>query len=221
MSFESPASVLYDDNGIALAVSGGVAIPVGTTGIMMAGVGPNNTASFARFLSGGELLVSGNVNTTVTFPATQSVNVINITTSSLNGGLIVNQGLSSSFSNAWNVVLSDGTKRIGSGSDAPVFIKEADVNSSSISTVGYSATSTTIISTNVNRQSLFLYNYSNKTLFLSFGNNTATTTLFTTKMTSNTFWEVPKNYTGQINGIWDSNGSPGTGGVNITELFYV
>lgn len=219
MPLESPASVLYNDDGLALAVSGGLAIPVSSSGLLLAGVGPGNTASFARFSALGELLISGSViaNTTITFPATQSVSVLNITTGSANGGLLVNQGLSASFGNSWNVVLSDGTKALGSGSAAPLFVRDAAQTSGSVGQVAISATSVTVLTANAVRQSAFIYNATSQNLFLRFGTTAATTAFYSVRLTSNAFFEVPGSYTGAITGIWAS--ATGGGNALVTELF--
>lgn len=217
MPLESPASVLYNDDGLALAVSGGIAIPVSSSGLLFAGVGPGNTASFARFSALGELLISGSVITTVTFPATQSVSVINITTSSVNGGLLVNQGLSGSFGNSWNVVLSDGTKMLGSGSSAPLFVRDAAELSASVTQVPISATSVGVLSANAVRSTTYIYNATSRTLYLRFGSTAATTTFYSVRLTSNGFFEIPKSYTGAVQGIWDS--TAGGGNALVTEFF--
>jgi hypothetical protein len=66
MSLESPASVLYDDNGIALAVSGGMVVPISTSALLFAGMTITGTASVARMTSDGTVFVTGALSTTPT-----------------------------------------------------------------------------------------------------------------------------------------------------------
>jgi len=60
MSGESPAAVLFDENGVALAVEDEVLLPDGTRALLIAADGPNGNARFLRVNASGELAVSGN-----------------------------------------------------------------------------------------------------------------------------------------------------------------
>jgi hypothetical protein len=75
----TPQVILISDetNAVGLAVSG--AIPANTPGILMAGVVNNNTASFLKLDSGGNLFITGSVGATGIANVTGSVFVINQT----------------------------------------------------------------------------------------------------------------------------------------------
>lgn len=66
----TPQVILISDetNAVGLAVSG--AIPANTPGILMAGVVNNNTASFLKLDSGGNLFITGSVTSQVSVTAT-------------------------------------------------------------------------------------------------------------------------------------------------------
>ena len=83
MSLDSPASILYNSNGIEMAVSGGVAVPVSTSALLMAGITSDQTASFVKVAPTGEVFITGSLVTTptgiqnVALTNTASVQVIN------------------------------------------------------------------------------------------------------------------------------------------------
>ena len=64
---ESPVSVLYDENGISLAVSGGVATPTSASALLFAGITTTGTASIAKMSADGSIFITG--STTVIDPA--------------------------------------------------------------------------------------------------------------------------------------------------------
>jgi hypothetical protein len=73
-----------------------------------------------------------------------------------------------------------------------------------ITQVGSSATSETIIATNVNRKGLLIFNDSTQILYLLYGSGAASATNYSVKIQPQTLWEMPANpvFTGQFDGIW-------------------
>jgi len=84
---DSPAVILFNTNGIELAVSGGIAVPISTSALLFAGIDTNGTASIPRVDNNGNLFVSG---TTVisNFPATQSVIIQNTASINITNALL-------------------------------------------------------------------------------------------------------------------------------------
>ena len=81
------------------------------------------------------------------------------------------------------------------------------------SSVAGSASSVSLLASNANRLGATVFNDSTADLYLKLG-ATASTTSFTVKMAAGSYFEVPFNYTGAIDGIWSS----ATGSARITEL---
>ena len=84
---------------------------------------------------------------------------------------------------------------------------------SSLSNVASSATSVTLLSSNILRLGATIYNDSTAILYVKFG-TTASTTSFTIKMQPDGYYEIPFGYTGRIDGIWAS----ATGSARVMEL---
>lgn len=112
MSLESPISVLFNQEGIEIALSASQSLSnASQPGLMIMGSGSNGTAQFFKLASDGSLLVSGSF----TVGGTQAVSMSNSPT--------VNQGSpASTTGSGWFVRLTDGTHVIGTGSSAPVWI---------------------------------------------------------------------------------------------------
>jgi hypothetical protein len=81
------------------------------------------------------------------------------------------------------------------------------------SSVAGSAASVTLLAANVNRLGATLYNDSNQNFFVKLG-ATASNTSFTVRMSSQTYYEVPFGFTGQIDGIQNV----ANGNMRVTEL---
>jgi hypothetical protein len=74
---------------------------------------------------------------------------------------------------------------------------------------------TTLLAANANRLGATIYNDSDKRLYLAMGSG-ATPTDYTAKLNSETYFEVPFDYSGIITGVWD--GPSPTNGAKVTEL---
>lgn len=111
-----------------------------------------------------------------------------------------------------NVITVDGTVTANAGTGT-FNTKQVRSSSPSQSTVASSASNVTILASNANRLGATIYNDSSAILYLKLG-STASTTSFTIKMQAESYYEVPFNYTGIIEGLWAS----ATGNARITEL---
>lgn len=195
---DNPSAILYDENGIQLAVTASQAIPSGSSGFLGAGVDSTGTVRYFNMTSNGTLMVSGSV------------------TASIAPNSIVAQGLSGSHAQAWNVVLSDGTKAIGTGSTAPLFTQDANVSLATLNVIGRNASSVVLLASNPARKGAFIFNDAtggSPNLFVAFA-ATATAVSYSARIGSGGTLDVPSWYTGIISGIW---AGAGAGSAKITE----
>lgn len=81
------------------------------------------------------------------------------------------------------------------------------------SSVAGSGSNQTLAASNTSRLGLTIYNDSTANLYIKLG-SVATLSDFTIKIAARGYYELPYNYTGKIDGIWDS----ATGNARITEL---
>jgi hypothetical protein len=100
-------------------------------------------------------------------------------------------------------------------SGSSVVVKQISSLTAVVTSIPASVTSVIIVSASMNRNEVMIYNNSNKNLYVRFGLTAATSTNFTAKLTSNSYYEVPGWYNGQITGIWDANA---TGAAQVTDL---
>lgn len=93
------------------------------------------------------------------------------------------------------------------------FVTTNKASTSSVTSTSASTSSVTILASNANRVAATIFNTSSKVMYIKLG-ATASTSSFTTQLFANSYWEVPTDYTGQIDAIW-----AGTGGAAlVTEL---
>ena len=92
---------------------------------------------------------------------------------------------------------------------ASSYVEETDSDTGTQSSVASTVTTnTTILAANVDRKGAAIYNDSTSTLFLLLGSATESATVFTVKLPSNGYYEVPLKYKGIIKGHWvTANGS--------------
>lgn len=117
-------------------------------------------------------------------------------------------------SGAWSVQVS-GTAA------APVFVattgsvptKEVRAGTAALTNVASSLSNQTLLAANANRLGAAIYNDSTANLFVKLG-ATASSTSFTLKMAAGGYYEVPFQYTGQIDGLWDA----ANGAARVTEV---
>ena len=91
--------------------------------------------------------------------------------------------------------------------DPALAVAPRQAGTATLSNVGASVTSVTLLAANVARIGATVYNDSTALLYIKFG-TTASVTSFTVRVASQGYYEVPFGYTGRIDGIWASaNGS--------------
>lgn len=116
----------------------------------------------------------------------------------------------------WNplsVDLAGNLRTVATQGTTPWTVVTNKAATSSVTSVASSATNTTLLAANANRQFASIYNESSKTVFIKLG-TTASNTSYTILLMPNSYWEVPVDYTGQIDAIW----SAANGNARITEL---
>lgn len=135
--------------------------------------------------------------------------------------LTISQGGNSATVTASNALKVDGsavtqpvsgtvTANAGTGVFSVVTNK---ASTSSLTNVNGSATNVTLLASNSNRLFSAIYNDSTSKLYVKLG-TTASATSFTMLVFPGSYWEVPINYTGEIDGIWAS----AVGAARVTEL---
>lgn len=205
MPLDTPVSILFNSDGIELAVSGGIAPPVSTSAIMFAGIDAASTARVLRTHTDGTLFVTGTVSTAISSVA---------------------QGNSGSIAQSWYVQLTNGTTVVGQAQANALFVTGnltitnivttslQRATSSSVVSVARNAASTTILAANGYRNGASIFNDSNAVLYLRLSAGTASSTSYSTKLGAQSYFEVPTNYSGAITGIW---ASAGIGNAYVTE----
>ena len=117
---------------------------------------------------------------------------------------------------AFDTIWLANYNRVNIGMDTrgePIPTKEVRAANPVITSVAAAVANTLVLAANANRIGVAVYNDSIATLYLALG-TTASTTVFTVALQRYDYYEIPFNYTGQINGYW----SAATGSVRITEV---
>jgi len=93
------------------------------------------------------------------------------------------------------------------------FVTTNKAATSAVTSVAASTSSVTVLAANADRVFASIYNGGNKTMYIKLG-ATASTSSYTIQIFSGAYWEVPNDYTGQIDAIWSGTG----GSALVTEL---
>ena len=101
----------------------------------------------------------------------------------------------------------------GAGNQITSFGSPAKPTVGTQTIVAASATSVTVLASNANRLGASITNDSTAILYLLVGAGTASTTVYTVKLSAGAYYEVPFSYTGIIVGIWSS----ATGSARVME----
>jgi len=190
MSFESPVSVLYNSEGIELAVSQSQSVSQSVQpGILLAGSSSLGEAVFFKVTPEGALYITGSFEANVVFPLTQSVEIVASNTTS-----------SVSISE-WNTAVTASVLSVG--------FSTSFLTSSIANTISFQ-----ILPANPNRSMVTLYVDGNRTWYVTLG-ATSSPTAFTIKQQNNSFFTVPERYTGPVSVI--ANGSGGST-IYVTEV---
>jgi len=110
------------------------------------------------------------------------------------------------------VTAANALKVDGSAVTQPVITKRSSAGVQT--SVASSASSVTILAANSNRLGATVYNDSTQILYLLLGTGPASTSVYTVQLGSQSYYEVPFNFTGQLTGIWAS----ANGNARVTEL---
>jgi hypothetical protein len=162
---------------------------------------------------GGTLTVDGTVDIG-NFPSVQSVDD--------NGGsLTVDDGGSSLTVDGTVTAQVTGTVGLDRGDSTanPLYVSGAltlqyNTNpSATVTLVTASVTVVTLAAANANRRGLMLFYNGNKNVYVKFG-TAASITDFSFRMSANSYYEVPFEYTGILTGIWDN----AAGAISVTEV---
>lgn len=86
---------------------------------------------------------------------------------------------------------------------------------SAVTSVAQSTSNTTILASNANRLIATIYNNTGQKMFIKLGTTANTTNSYTIPLMPNSYWEVPSDYTGEIDAIWMGSGS---GSALVTEV---
>lgn len=85
---------------------------------------------------------------------------------------------------------------------------------SSVTSIAGATTNTNIFASNANRVVATIFNGTNKTMYIKLG-TTASTSSFTTQLLPNSYWELPVDWTGNVDAVW-ANGV--SGNALVTEM---
>lgn len=201
MSLESPIGTLFDSNGTEMAYSQSQVITAGTTtGYLMMGSGSNG-ATFIKMGPSGEVFITGSIDAIAAGIQTVTGTV------GISGPVTVNQGQSGSVGQSWFVSVTDGTKVLGTGSSAPLYVNVVNpittsLNNSTTTTVSQVLAWTgsyTVLASNTARKGVSLWKEGGGNAFVLLGSGIASSVNFTVKMAGNASYEIPFNYTGPVN----------------------
>lgn len=188
-------------------VSGTVTVTQSTASSLLASVGGLGTSGSA--VVGSPVRIGGSDGT----------NTRDILTDS-SGRQIIVGAAASGAAVAGNPVLmagSDGTNARTLSTDntgkLQVVANVTKASTGTSSNVASSASNVTLLSSNSNRLGATIYNDSTKKLYLKLG-ATASLTSFSVLLSPQGYFEVPFDYTGIIDGIWDAV----NGAARVTEL---
>jgi hypothetical protein len=95
----------------------------------------------------------------------------------------------------------------------PLSVVADKAATSSVTSVASSASNVQLLASNANRVFASIYNESSKQVFIKLG-TTASNTSYSILLMPNSYWEVPSDWTGEIDAIW----SAANGSARITEL---
>lgn len=85
---------------------------------------------------------------------------------------------------------------------------------SAVTSVAQATSNTVILASNTSRVFASVYNETGQKMYIKLG-TTASVTSYTIQLMPNSYWEVPNDYTGEIDAVWQGSGS---GNARVTEL---
>ncbi len=199
MSFENPFSVLFDSEGVELAV----------TASQTSGFAAGNQPGFVVMGSSSQGAQYLKLQSDGTTWITGSVSVINNSSTTTVSGL--------NFDNNGNLLTALSGVTVAAGAltvTGSLAVSEQSYATSLVSGVNASTVNYTILPANTNRGGASFFMNGNARAFLKLG-ATATSTSFTTVLRNNTFYETPEGYTGRIDVVFNKNGAQV---LHVTEI---
>ena len=94
------------------------------------------------------------------------------------------------------------------------FVTTNKASTSAVTSVASATSNTVILASNATRVFAAIFNGANKTMYIKLG-TTASTSSYTIQLFSGSYWEVPNDYTGEIDAVWATGP---TGNALVTEL---
>lgn len=92
-------------------------------------------------------------------------------------------------------------------------------STSNITTITATTASQTLLASNANRLFASVYNGGTRNAYIVLGASAASTTNYSIVLLTGSYWEIPVDYTGQLNVIWSTTGAAAlTGNALVTEL---
>lgn len=94
------------------------------------------------------------------------------------------------------------------------FVTTNKASSSTVTSVAQSTSNTVLLAANANRVFASIYNNTGQKMYIKLG-TTASTTSYSIQLMPNSYWEVPNDWTGEIDAVWSGNGA---NSALVTEL---
>lgn len=238
MGLESPVAILYNSEGHEIALSQSQVISASAQpGLVMAGSGSDGRAYFFRVSNDGSLFITGSIQTSAV--ATQSVFVAgyteNITASvkvnawatTVTGAMGITSWVSTVTGNVkldgWGTGVTGAVSLVPSASlivggwatATTASVREIGAATTTVSSANASTTNFTLLSANPNRRGATFFKEGSNTCYIKLG-ATATATSYTVKLSNNGYFELPENYSGRVDIIFNTAvaGNP----LYVTEL---
>jgi hypothetical protein len=86
---------------------------------------------------------------------------------------------------------------------------------SAVTSVPQSTSNTQLLAANANRVFASVYNNTGQKMFIKLGTGANSTTSYSIQLMPNSYWEVPNDWTGEIDAVWSGNGAASA---LVTEL---
>lgn len=269
MAFESPVSVLYNNEGNEIAVSQSQIIntPATQPGLMMAASGSDGRAYFLRVTNDGALFITGAIQTsavttqsvymagwhpTVTasvqlnFWGTNVTGTVNLVPSAsviatlVPSASIIVGGWQSNVTgnvglNAWGTNVTGTVNLVTSASVIATLVPSASIivggwataatasvrdigaSTTTVSAANASITNFTFLTSSVNRKGATFFKEGSNTVYIKLG-ATASATSYTVKLSNNGYYELPEDYTGQVDILFST--AVANNPLYVTEIRY-
>jgi hypothetical protein len=188
--------------------------PISGNPVLMGGENPSGDVKPIQLSADGDQIVHQHSASTILSDAVP--NTMHIPINETDAGWLITPTFPYVFNGSdWDRTRGDATDGllVNLGTNNDVISTPVKSTAPTTSNVSGSATNVTLLASNADRKGATVFNDSTAILYLKLG-ATASTTSFTVKLFENSYYEVPFDYTGIIDGIWAS----ATGSARVTEL---